>query len=129
MAIALVLIFWIFWKIRHRYIVPSREIKRFDGITRSPVYAMLSEDIKGHPTIRAHGIEMDFQRRFEQALDLNGSWWTAFLLTSRWLGVRLDGIVALVMLLSVAFTLILSDEVLHLCDHQPDTVKHSVGVV
>ena len=129
MAIALVLIAWIFWRIRRRYIVTAREIKRFDGITRSPVYAMLSEDIKGHPTIRAHGIEIDFQRRFEEALDLNGSWWTAFLLTSRWLGFRLDGIVALVMFFSVFLNLTLANKVLDLYDRRPATMKDSTGVL
>ena len=102
------IIFWLYWQ---HYVVTSREIKRFDGITRSPVYAMLSENIKGLSTIRAYGYESDFQNRFMDSLNLNGSWWVAFLLSSRWIGFRMDGVSASVMLFSVSSAIILAKTV------------------
>ena len=89
----------------------SREIKRYDGVTRSPVYAMISANLKGLPTIRAYKKEKEFQDRFLEAVDLNGTWWSAFLLTSRWVGVRMDFISTLVMLFSVLLALLLSKKV------------------
>ena len=89
----------------------SREIKRFDGITRSPVYATLSEDIKGLATIRAFECQDEFQDRFMNCLDLNGSWWMVFMLTSRWIGFRMDGISAFVMLFVVSLAIILAKSV------------------
>lgn len=35
-----------FVKLRRKYVRMSREVKRFDGITRSPVYAVFSENLR-----------------------------------------------------------------------------------
>ena len=102
---------WILWRMRERYIKIAREVKRFDGITRSPVYAMLSENIKGLSTIRAYGKAEDFQERFEEAVNLNGSWWTSFLALGRWFALRLDGLSALIMLFSTISAIFLSKNV------------------
>ena len=102
---------WVFWRIRGRYVITSREVKRYDGITRSPVYAMLSSNIKGLPTIRAYGSATTFQDRFLDALDLNGTWWTAFLFTSRWIAFRLDAVGAFVMLFSCILAVLLAKQV------------------
>ena len=52
-----VAIFFVFRYYLRRYVVTSREVKRFDGVTRSPVYAMFSENIKGLSTIRAYNCQ------------------------------------------------------------------------
>ena len=111
MVIFFVCATWVFWRIRRRYVLTSREVKRFDGITRSPVYAMLSSNIKGLATIRAFGCERDFQRRFAEALGLNGTWRSAFYTTSRWVGARLDAMSAFIMLTSVILSVILVEQV------------------
>ena len=111
MLIFFVAISFIFRYYLHHYVVTSREVKRFDGITRSPVYAMFSENIKGLSTIRAYNCQNEFQNRFMESLDLNGSWWIVFLLTSRWIGFRMDGISAFVMLCVVFLAIILAKTV------------------
>lgn len=35
---------------RHVYMAASRDVKRFDNITRSPVYAFVSSTLKARPT-------------------------------------------------------------------------------
>ena len=104
-------IFFLFRYYLQHYVVTSREVKRFDGVTRSPVYAMFSENIKGLSTIKAYNSQKDFHNRFMENLDLNGSWLMAFLLTSRWIGFRMDGISALVMLFSVTSAIVLGKSV------------------
>ena len=111
MLIFLAGIVFIFWHYQQRYVMTSREIKRFDGITRSPVYATLSENIKGLATIRAFECQNEFQSRFTNSLDLNGSWWLAYLLTSRWIGFRMDGLSAFFMVFFVALAIILAKTV------------------
>ncbi|GBF93736.1 hypothetical protein Rsub_06068 [Raphidocelis subcapitata] len=76
--------------LRRRYIVTSREVKRMEAVTRSPVYAAFSATLKGLPTIRAYGAQGRFHEAFLSLLTLNGSWWYAFLGSSRWVGFRLD---------------------------------------
>lgn len=61
----------------------SREVKRLEAVTRSPVYAMFSASIKGLPTIRAFGATKRFRKMFLDALDINGSWWIAYINCAR----------------------------------------------
>ena len=45
----------LFYYVRTRYIVCSRECKRWEAVSRSPVYAFFAQSIKGLPTIRSYG--------------------------------------------------------------------------
>ncbi|GAX75678.1 hypothetical protein CEUSTIGMA_g3121.t1 [Chlamydomonas eustigma] len=79
-----------FYLIRERYVRTSREVKRWDAVTRSPVFAAFSATLKGLPTIRAFSAQHRFQQDFLSHLNHNGEWYYAFLVTSRWIGFRLD---------------------------------------
>jgi ABC-type multidrug transport system fused ATPase/permease subunit len=74
---------WTFLRVRSYYLSSSRETKRLEAVTRSPVYASFSATIKGMPTIRAYGIAPRFRRDFLAMLNLNGSWWMAYLACAR----------------------------------------------
>jgi ABC-type multidrug transport system fused ATPase/permease subunit len=87
------LLVW-FWHLRTRYVASAREIKRVEAVTRSPVYASFTATLQGLPTLRAYGVESFFDALFAERLDDNGRAFFAFLVTSRWLGFRLDGISA-----------------------------------
>jgi len=89
---------WAFHRYRSEYLVTSREVKRIDAVTRSPVYASFSATLRGLTTIRAYGAEGRFRTEFVQQLDLNGSWWVGFISTARWIGFRLDFIASTVCL-------------------------------
>jgi ATP-binding cassette, subfamily C (CFTR/MRP), member 1 len=82
---------WVFVRVRAYYLTTSRETRRLDGVTRSPVYAMFSATLKGLPTIRAYMIAPRFRKDFLTALELNGSWFMAYLSCSRYeLGILLS---------------------------------------
>jgi ABC-type multidrug transport system fused ATPase/permease subunit len=87
------LLIW-FWHLRARYVASAREIKRIEAVTRSPVYASFTATLQGLPTLRAYGVESFFDALFAERLDDNGRAHFSFLVTSRWLGFRLDGISA-----------------------------------
>ncbi len=61
----------------------SREVKRWDAVTRSPVFAAFSASLKGLPTIRAFAAQRRFQADFLCSLAHNGDWNYAFLATGR----------------------------------------------
>lgn len=99
----------LFLWVRGWYIVASREIKRFEATTRSPVFAMFSAILKGLSTIRAYKAEERYMGEFESLITLNGSWWMAFLAVSRWIGTRLDYITAGLVMGLVTIIVIIKD--------------------
>eukprot|EP00644_Phytophthora_capsici_P008359 jgi/Phyca11/507265/fgenesh2_kg.PHYCAscaffold_26_\ len=79
----------------------SRELKRLEGITRTPVYNLFSETLSGLPTIRAFRMEKEFSARNRQVVDTNANMYLTYWSASRWLATRLD-------LLSVAIIFVVS---------------------
>jgi len=66
---------------------------------------------QGLPTIRAYGAQSRFRDDFLAQMDLNGSWWFAFIATARWVGFRLDNIAAAVLMLASIFVMALHSKV------------------
>jgi len=83
---------WYFLRVRGIFVTTSRELKRIEGLARSPIFAMVGESLSGIATIRAnHAVEY-FQKKFRQVHDAHGRSFFAFMACSRWLGFRMDSI-------------------------------------
>ncbi|XP_041806324.1 ATP-binding cassette sub-family C member 4-like [Chelmon rostratus] len=101
-AVAAVIIPWIlipvapllavFLFLRCYFLQTSRDIKRLESTTRSPVFSHLSSSLQGLSTIRAFKVQQRFQQMFDEYQNLHSEAWFLFLSTSRWFAVRLDGI-------------------------------------
>uniref|UniRef100_A0A673C8C9 Multidrug resistance-associated protein 4 n=1 Tax=Sphaeramia orbicularis TaxID=375764 RepID=A0A673C8C9_9TELE len=101
-AVAAIIIPWIlipiapllvvFLFLRRYFLQTSRDIKRLESTTRSPVFSHLSSSLQGLTTIRAFKVQQGFQQMFDEYQDLHSEAWFLFLATSRWFAVRLDGI-------------------------------------
>jgi len=76
----------------------SREVKRLESVSRSPIYSSFSEMLQGLVSIRAFRRNQDFVTRHYDAVDHNTSLFLLFWLTSRWLAIRLDMLSTSVML-------------------------------
>ncbi|XP_034041901.1 multidrug resistance-associated protein 4-like [Thalassophryne amazonica] len=76
------------------FLQTSRDIKRLESTTRSPIFSHLSS-LHGLCTIRAFRVQQRFQQMFDAHIDLHSEAWFLFLTTSRWFAVRLDGICSL----------------------------------
>ncbi|XP_054831012.1 ATP-binding cassette sub-family C member 4 [Eublepharis macularius] len=100
--IPLVPLFILFIFLRRYFLDTSRDIKRLESTTRSPVFSHLSSSLQGLWTIRAFKAEQRFQELFDAHQDLHTESWFLFLTTSRWFAVRLDAICA-VFVVVVAF--------------------------
>ncbi|KAJ3416925.1 hypothetical protein HDV05_007983 [Chytridiales sp. JEL 0842] len=77
-----------------RYLKCSRELKRMDSVTRSPIYSMFSETLVGASTIRAYGGEKRFHTENLRRLDINHRAYFYLWASNRWLGVRITCISA-----------------------------------
>lgn len=87
----------IFVIIQRRYLRTSRELKRFEAVTRSPLYQNFNNILKGLTVIRAFRSQGKFRKEFLALLSNNVSWWFSWMTAARWIGFRLDVLVALLM--------------------------------
>ncbi|KAG0612580.1 hypothetical protein M758_6G039100 [Ceratodon purpureus] len=80
----------VFLYVQRRYVTVSRELKRLDGLSRSPMYAHLAQTLQGIASVRAFGAEKRMHDQFIAMIDANHRAFILFVHASRWLGIRLD---------------------------------------
>ncbi|KAI0201322.1 P-loop containing nucleoside triphosphate hydrolase protein [Astrocystis sublimbata] len=89
-AIALVPLTLIFVLAASYYRASAREVKRFESVLRSVVFAKFSEGISGVASIRAYGLQSRFVSDLRAAIDeMNSAYYLTFS-NQRWLSIRLD---------------------------------------
>ncbi|XP_066267631.1 ATP-binding cassette sub-family C member 4-like [Branchiostoma lanceolatum] len=101
----------LFMYIRKYYLSTSRDIKRLEGTTRSPVFSHLSATLQGLWTIRAFGAQESFQQEFDAHQDLHSEAWFLYISCGRWMAVRVDILVSL-FITAVAFCSVLASQAL-----------------
>lgn len=72
-AIPTLIMTCLLYGIRHFYITTSRNVKRVESISKSPIYAHTNATLQGLPTIRASKAEKDVIENFNKILDHNTS--------------------------------------------------------
>ncbi|KAK4252067.1 hypothetical protein C7999DRAFT_37047 [Corynascus novoguineensis] len=94
-----------FW-IQRYYLRTSRELKRLDSVSRSPIYAHFQESLGGISTIRAYRQQDRFMLENEWRVDANLRAYFPSISANRWLAVRLEFIGAVVILSAAGFSVI-----------------------
>jgi ATP-binding cassette, subfamily C (CFTR/MRP), member 1 len=94
---------FIYLKVLNYFREVSRETKRLDSISRSPVYAQFSETLGGLSTIRAYGVTERFVTDFEGKIDENTCANYNSKSADRWLALRLELIGSVVAGVAAAF--------------------------
>nr|AAI50823.1 ATP-binding cassette, sub-family C (CFTR/MRP), member 4 [Mus musculus] len=98
----------VFLVLRRYFLETSRDVKRLESTTRSPVFSHLSSSLQGLWTIRAYKAEERCQELFDAHQDLHSEAWFLFLTTSRWFAVRLDAICAIFVIVVAFGSLVLA---------------------
>ncbi|KAJ2800364.1 hypothetical protein H4R20_004092, partial [Coemansia guatemalensis] len=80
------------------YLSSSRELRRLDSTTRSPIFAHFQESIGGVSTIRAYSQQPRFIYENENRLEKNMRAYFTYLSLNRWLSLRLETLGNVVML-------------------------------
>jgi ABC-type multidrug transport system fused ATPase/permease subunit len=88
------------------YIASSRELKRLDAVSRSPIYTHFSETIDGVTVVRSYGMEDTFVNTNRLRLDTNQRAFFCFQVSNRWLAIRLESIGNTVVGLSALFAVV-----------------------
>lgn len=86
----------LYYLVGYFYMAGSRELKRLDSTTKSPIYQHFSETLVGVTTIRAFGDESRFLQENLQKIDENNRPFFYLWVANRWLAFRIDIIGALV---------------------------------
>ncbi|XP_067206473.1 ATP-binding cassette sub-family C member Sur isoform X2 [Linepithema humile] len=87
----------------------ARQLQRLDGSTRGPVAAHFLETLSGLPTLRAFKQENRFMEETMRRLDINTNAFLILNTSSRWLGIALDYLGAVIVVTAI-FTALLSAE-------------------
>lgn len=101
-----VIIAYLYYLVGTFYISLSRELKRFDSITKSPIHQHFSETLVGVSTIRAYGVETKFMNQNLTAIDNNNRPFFYMWVANRWLSWRIDLVGSLVMLFAGIFVIL-----------------------
>ncbi|KAI8074767.1 phosphatidyl serine synthase-domain-containing protein [Gongronella butleri] len=80
----------VFWHVGRYYLRSSRDMKRLNSVSRSPIYVQFNESIQGVATIRAFGAQRRFINDNFQKVDTNNRPFIWMWATNRWLHCRVD---------------------------------------
>ena len=81
------------------YLATSRELKRLDAVTRSPIFDWFSESLGGLSTIRAFNQQSIFIESNWKRIDHNQICYLSSVSVNRWLSVRLEFLGAIIILI------------------------------
>nr|XP_040570177.1 multidrug resistance-associated protein 1-like [Lepeophtheirus salmonis] len=82
----------VFILIQNIYVASSRQLKRLQSVTRSPIYSHFSESLNGLSSIRAYGVQSKFILESINKIDTNQRCNYPSIIANRWLAMRLETI-------------------------------------
>ena len=98
MAIGFLPMCYLFWRASQVFACVSRDLKRMESVTRSPIFSSLSETLGGLDTIRAYGDSNRFLRNHEMKTDKNCTFNFHIWMCTSWMTIRLELATSLVLM-------------------------------
>jgi ABC-type multidrug transport system fused ATPase/permease subunit len=104
--VAMVPLSYVFYRFRVFFSSSSRELKRMQAVSRSPMYSMFSETLEGLSHVRAFKKTLSFQRAFQSLTDHNGKMFYYSFMLLPYSILRMD-LIGSFLILSVSSALVL----------------------
>ncbi|KAF3854047.1 hypothetical protein F7725_014735 [Dissostichus mawsoni] len=95
-----------YWWVQRFYVATSRQLKRLESVSRSPIYSHFSETVTGTSVIRAYGRHSAFVLMSDMKVDENQKCYYPGIVSNRWLGVRIEFIGNCIVLFAALFAVI-----------------------
>ncbi|ODH51654.1 hypothetical protein GX48_02119 [Paracoccidioides brasiliensis] len=96
----------VYFSYQRYYLSTSRELKRLDSVSKSPIYAHFQETLGGISTIRAFRQQDKFSKENEYRMDANIRAYFPSISANRWLAVRLEFIGSVIILAAAMFPIL-----------------------
>ncbi|XP_075710611.1 multidrug resistance-associated protein 1-like [Rhinoderma darwinii] len=109
-SVAIIPIGFLYLLIQRYYIASSRQIRRLDGASRSPVISHFSETLQGASTIRAYGHQERFISQNKDVTNENLVCYYNNVISNRWLAVRLEFLGNLMVFFAAVFAIQAGDK-------------------
>lgn len=97
---------FIYYSYQNYYIRTSRELKRLDSVSKSPIFAHFQETLGGTSTIRAYRQQNRFALENEWRTDGNLRAYFPSISANRWLAVRLEFLGSVIILAAALFSIV-----------------------
>ncbi|XP_075420665.1 multidrug resistance-associated protein 1 isoform X1 [Tenrec ecaudatus] len=96
----------IYFFVQRFYVASSRQLKRLESVSRSPVYSHFNETLLGVSVIRAFEEQQRFIRQSDLKVDENQKAYYPSIVANRWLAVRLECVGNCIVLFAALFAVI-----------------------
>ncbi|RWS30840.1 multidrug resistance-associated protein 1-like protein [Leptotrombidium deliense] len=100
----------IYYMVQKYYVTTSRQLKRIESTTRSPIYSHFSETVTGSTSIRAYGASEQLIQECHNRIDINHSSYFSSIAANRWLETRLQFLGYIIIFLAAIFAVVLRDK-------------------
>lgn len=99
----------VYYFVQRFYVASSRQLRRLDSVSRSPIYSHFGETVSGLSVIRAYGHQDRFLKHNEKVIDENLKSVYPWIVSNRWLAIRLEFLGNLVVFFSALLAVIARD--------------------
>ncbi|KAM3862958.1 ATP-binding cassette sub-family C member 2 [Diretmus argenteus] len=96
----------VYYFVQRFYVATSRQLRRLDSVSRSPIYSHFGETVSGLSVIRAYGHQERFLEHNEKTIDENLKSVYPWIVSNRWLAIRLEFLGNLVLFFAALFAVI-----------------------
>ncbi|XKL66874.1 hypothetical protein PGB90_010294 [Kerria lacca] len=96
----------LYYFVQRFYVSTSRQLKRLESVSRSPIYSHFGETVAGVQSIRAYGLQQKFIEESENKVDFNQKSYYPIIVSNRWLSVRLETVGNVIILFAALFAVL-----------------------
>ncbi|CAH1990666.1 unnamed protein product [Acanthoscelides obtectus] len=100
----------LYYFIQRFYVATSRQLKRLESVSRSPIYSHFGETVTGASAIRAYNQQERFIEESERKVDTNQICYYPSIISNRWLAIRLEMIGNLIIYFAALFSVLGGDK-------------------